>query len=103
MSASTDEKQLADVSAERNDLFMLVMALAKKLGSGYTVGVKDADTEWPILFVDDPSGEQISVHVAHNEIESVLLSHKYPYVWNGHTSADKHISIRKIVKAEFSK
>lgn len=68
------------------DRNMAVQALAKVAQKlGYNIGIKD-DPEWPILYIDLPTG-QVSWHIPKNELIEVFPV--YSGKWDGHDLKEK--------------
>ena len=68
------------------DRNMAVQVLAKMANQlGYNIGIKD-DPEWPILYIDLPTG-QVSWHIPKNELIEVFQ--EYSGKCDGHTLKDK--------------
>lgn len=87
----TESNTLQDAYCDRNQAAMLAARLAWMLG--YTVGWKDNedDPDWPILFVELPTG-QVSWHVPRDEAAGPMgstLPFSYWGQWDGHTVEEK--------------
>ncbi len=93
------DKTLDQVYRQRTEVFMLAMALAKKLG--YEVGVR-GDDEWPVLVLVLDNGEEVALHAAASDVQPELLAHKTKRKYDGHSDDDKEKRIRAVVAQEFS-
>jgi hypothetical protein len=78
---------------DRNLCAQAMVKMAMKLG--YSVGIKE-DPEWPVLYVDLPSG-QVSWHIPRNEI--VCSFPKYQGKWDGHRVEEKRDRMIKFLEA----
>lgn len=79
---------------DRNQAVQVIAKLAYQLG--YKCGVKE-DKEWPILYVDLPSG-QVSWHIPANEMIGAFP--EYDDGWDGHDVEEKRERLRKFIMGE---
>ena len=79
------------------DRNLAVQALAK-MGEkcGYKVGIKD-DPEWPILYINLPTG-QVSWHIPKNELIEVFPT--YAGKWDGHDLKEKRKRLIDFIEVE---
>jgi len=70
-----------EVYADRNLLAQLAAALAQRCGFRVGVGVDDAEPDWPLIYIDLPSG-QVSWHVPKAEL--VVQLDPYKEKWDGY-------------------
>lgn len=64
---------------------LVVQALAYAMAAGLPCGFAPSDdTAWPVVFIDLPTGLQVSWHLP-----------AYPGQYNGHTTAEKYAAIRE--------
>ena len=61
------------------------VALAKSLGLGSGFRIDPAEPEWPVAYIELPTG-QVSWHMP-----------QYPATWDGHSSDEKYERIRRYV------
>ena len=83
---------LDDAYTDRN---LAVLALAKlAMRAGFRVGVKP-DDEWPILYVDLPTG-QVSWHIKASD----MVGEWPPYdgEWDGHDLEEKRRRVKEFLK-----
>lgn len=71
----------------RYGLVLDAMALAHRLKLQAGVRIDPEDTEWPVAFIELPTG-QVSWHIPPHPVE-----------WDGHTTEEKYNRIRGFVHA----
>ena len=92
---------LDDAYLDRNMAVQAFALLAQK--AGYTVGVKEdpKNPEWPILYIDLPTG-QVSWHLPRHEIIPL-----WPYMpiyqaeWDGHDTEEKRTRLYYFINDGF--
>ena len=98
----TDQSStLDDAYLDRNMAVQALALLAQQVG--YTVGIKEdpEEPEWPILFIDLPTG-QVSWHLPRHQIIPL-----WPYLWtydkewDGHDLEEKRIRLHKFIEDGF--
>ncbi|MHB1708778.1 MAG: hypothetical protein ACYCT2_04800 [Thermoplasmataceae archaeon] len=78
------------------DRNLVVQAMAKMaLQLGYKVGVRERGKEWPILYVDLPTG-QVSWHIPASELAGGFQD--YEGEWDGHDVQEKRGRLRKYLE-----
>ena len=82
----------AEAYYDRNQAVMAMARLAQM--NGMTVGVKGDDPEWPIVFIDLPTG-QVSWHIPAAEMRSPLP--EYAGEWDGHALDEKRSRIESFI------
>ena len=80
---------------DRNLAVQVLAVLAKQ--NGYQTGIRNREDEWPILYVDLPSG-QVSWHISKNEIAASFPD--YPVEWDGHDLEKKRDRLRQFLEAQ---
>ena len=79
------------------DRNLAVQALAKVAQQlGYNIGIKD-DLEWPILYIELPTG-QVSWHIPKNELIEVFPT--YAGKWDGHALKEKRKRLIDFIEVE---
>lgn len=81
----------SDAYFDRNQAVLALARLAK--AQGLVVGVKE-DPEWPILFIDLPTG-QVSWHIAKKELVGEWP--EYSGVWDNHTLEEKRERMKRFI------
>lgn len=80
---------LMECYTDRN---LAVLALARlAVKSGYRAGVRERESDWPIITVDLPSG-QVTWHVPRRDVPDDLPD--YPAEWDGHNLREKQDRVR---------
>ena len=83
------------------DRDLIAQALARMaLEVGYSAGVKFRESEWPIIYVDLPTG-QVSWHIKHVELLQGLPD--YPGEWDKHDLEEKRDRIKEYAKGNQNK
>lgn len=83
------------IYTERNQCISLIVRMAQALG--LPIGTKiDAESSWPIVFVDLPSG-QVSWHIPIDELRFFPALPAYPNDWDGHSTEEKY---RRVVQPQ---
>lgn len=83
------------------DRDLLAQALARMaLEMGYKAGVRFRDTEWPIIYVDLPTG-QVSWHIKQEELLQGLPD--YPGEWDNHGLKEKRGRVKEYAKGNTGK
>lgn len=77
---------------DRNMAVQVLTKMANQLG--YNIGIKD-DPEWPILYIDLPTG-QVSWHIPRNELIGTYP--KYTGKWDGHDVEEKRNRLIKFLE-----
>lgn len=103
MSITTAEdlwkKKINGAYTERNMCISLIVRMA--IAQGLKTGVRP-DTEWPVVFVELPSG-QVSWHIPSEEFHKFFPSmNKYDGEWDGHTPEEKYRRVmgeKQIIRA----
>lgn len=91
-----DQFKSTDPYYDRNQLVIAFMLLCNKLG--YNVGIKEYDSEWPIIFIDLPTG-QISYHVPKEFVDEFSIEiPEYNYEWDGHTLEEKRLNLYTFIQ-----
>lgn len=82
-------EQINKVYTERNACVGMALVMAKKLG--YRIGIKTEDPEWPIIFIDLPTG-QVSWHIAKNDLIGYFPDRivEYQGDYDGHNFTEKY-------------
>jgi len=88
----TESSTLDDAYFDRSQAVQAFARLAQ--ADGYRVGIKP-DDEWPILFIDLPTG-QVSWHIKAGELVGDWP--EYPDEWDGHDLNEKRERIYKFLK-----
>ncbi len=89
-----DSNSKEEAYLDRN---LVVQALAKlAMDQGLNVGIKQ-DKEWPILYIDFPTG-QVSWHIPAAELVRALP--EYNGKWDGHDLEEKRKRIKEFLEAE---
>ncbi|MCL4332906.1 MAG: hypothetical protein M1162_05265 [Candidatus Thermoplasmatota archaeon] len=78
---------------DRNLAVQVLARMAIQLG--YKVGVRDRGKDWPILYVDLPTG-QVSWHLPSSELIGNFP--EYDVVWDGHNVEEKRGRLSKFVE-----
>ncbi len=78
---------------DRNLAVQVLAVLARQLG--YQTGIRNREDEWPILYVELPSG-QVSWHIPKAEI--VAFFPGYPCEWDGHNLKEKRERMRRFLE-----
>ena len=78
---------------DRNLAVQILAVMARHLR--YNIGVKNRKDEWPILYVDLPTG-QVSWHIPKEEI--VAYFPDYPGEWDGHDVTEKRDRLRQFLE-----
>lgn len=99
----TDEQAIEAIEAyeDRNLLALLCGELARELG--YTTGfrVDPDEPDWPVLIITLPTG-QISYHLPKALVTELFPTLKmHPDRWDGHTTEQKRLRIKKHVGRQF--
>lgn len=89
---------LNDVYADRNRLAQLAAYLAVQCGWRAGFEVKLSDAEWPVLYIDLPTG-QVSWHIPRAE---ELPAGRYEGAWDGHDNTQKAHRIMALVAGQNS-
>ena len=77
---------------------LLALALARALhDGGHRVGWRDRGSEWPILTMDLPTGEQVSYHLPADEATRGAQLPDYADEWDGHDLAEKQRRVLRYV------
>ena len=79
---------------DRNLAVQVLAFLASR--NGYRVGIRKRNDEWPILYVDLPTG-QVSWHIPKGEVAAYFPD--YPGEWDGHNVAEKRERLRQFLEA----
>lgn len=83
----TDQSStLQDAYFDRNQAVQVLARLAKELGLEIGIGIDPDEPEWPVLFVDLPTG-QVSWHLSKNEVVGEWPS--YDGEWDGSDLEEK--------------
>ena len=91
----TENESTPDEAYLDRNLAVQVMAkMAQELH--YRVGVKDEKTDWPILYVDLPTG-QVSWHIPKKELMGDLPI--YEGKWDGHDLETKRNRLKAYIEA----
>lgn len=84
-----ESSTLEDAYRDRN---LAVLALARlAIKSGHRAGLRDRDSDWPIVTIDLPTG-QVTWHIPRAEAPPDLPD--YPDEWDGHNLAQKQERVR---------
>jgi hypothetical protein len=78
---------------DRN-LGVQVLALLA-MRQGYRIGIRNREDDWPILYVDLPTG-QVSWHIPKDEI--VAFFPDYPGEWDSHDLKEKRDRLRRFLE-----
>ena len=62
---------------------------------GYHMGIRNRNDEWPILYIDLPTG-QVSWHLPSQEL--VKNFPDYMGEWDGHDVVEKHIRLMRFIE-----
>ncbi len=79
----------------RNLAVQVLAVMARHLG--YNVGVKNWNVEWPILYVDPPTG-QVSWYIPKEEITAYFRD--YSGDWDGHSVNEKRNRLMRFLEAQ---
>jgi hypothetical protein len=83
----------AEAYEDRN---LAVQALAARwLLGGDTVGIRDRDSEWPILVAEVAIGWQLSWHIPRSDFVDLDAWPDFDKEWDGHTRDEKNETLRK--------
>ena len=80
---------------DRNLAVQIFAVMARHIG--YNVGVKNRNDEWPILYVDLPTG-QVSWHIPKEEIAAYFPD--YSDEWDGHNVNEKRNRLMRFLEAQ---
>jgi len=94
-----NQASMDEVYEDRNLLVQLVARLAGQLGIRTGIGVDEKEPEWPVIYVDLPTG-QVSWHVPRDEL---LISLGRYDSWDGHSTADKRVRIERFLSENDSR
>ncbi len=78
---------------DRNLAVQVLAILARQ--QGYQIGIRNREDDWPILYVDLPTG-QVSWHIPKDEIVALLPD--YPGEWDGHDLKEKRDRLRRFLE-----
>ena len=78
---------------DRNLAVQVLAILANQ--KGYQIGIRNREDDWPILYVDLPTG-QVSWHIPKDEIVALLPD--YPGEWDGHDLKEKRDRLRRFLE-----
>ena len=78
---------------DRNLAVQVLAILARQ--QGYQIGIRNREDDWPILYVDLPTG-QVSWHIPKDEIVALLPD--YPGEWEGHDLKEKRDRLRRFLE-----
>jgi hypothetical protein len=82
---------------DRNQAAMLAAKLARELGYETGWRVNEDDPDWPILFIELPTG-QVSWHIPMAEaLDHNVVMHRQPQPWDGHDLEEKRHRILQYV------
>ena len=79
---------LEDAYADRNQAVQVLARLAKMLGYRVGIGIDLDEPEWPVLFVDLPTG-QVSWHLPKDEVLGKWLPYDGDLAWDGSDLQEK--------------
>ena len=79
-----------DAYLDRNLAVQVIAVMANRLG--YYMGIRNRNDEWPILYIDLPTG-QVSWHLPSNELVGNFPD--YTGEWDGHDVMEKR---RRIIR-----
>ena len=78
---------------DRNLAVQVLAVLARQ--QGYQVGIRNREDDWPILYVDLPTG-QVSWHIPKDEIAALFPD--YPGEWDGHDLKENRDRLRRFLE-----
>jgi hypothetical protein len=78
---------------DRNLAVQVIAVMANRLG--YHMGIRNRNDEWPILYIDLPTG-QVSWHLPSQELIGNFPD--YMGEWDGHDVVEKRDRLRKFVE-----
>ena len=78
---------------DRNLAVQVLAILAKQ--KGYQIGIRNREDDWPILYVDLPTG-QVSWHIPKDEIVALLPD--YPGEGDSHDLKEKRDRLRRFLE-----
>lgn len=90
MSDLGSQEDINKVYTERNACVGMAYIMATALG--YNVGVKVEDPQWPIIFIDLPTG-QVSWHIPIGDLASYFPYGRIPAYsgeYDGHSTEEKY-------------
>src|SRR5271157_237779 len=98
----TSLNQINKVYTERNAVVGMALTMAKKLG--YHVGIKVEDPDWPIIFINLPTG-QVSWHIAKEDLIGYFPDsiEEYAEKYDGHTTVEKYGRLVGYAQGEYPK
>ena len=89
MEERTESSTLDDAYFDRNQAVMLAACFACITGREVGWQENPEDPEWPILYVDLPTG-QVSWHMPRSQrVLGPGALGEYPFKWDGHTVEEK--------------
>lgn len=78
------------------DRNLAVLAWARTLhDAGHRVGWRDRGSDWPLLTMDLPTGEQVSYHLPQDASWAIPGLPDYPDSWDGHDLEEKQERVRR--------
>ncbi len=98
MHSEITQDMLNEVYADRNRLAQLASHLAARLGYATGFDVTPQDPEWPVLYIDLPTG-QVSWHIPRAQ---VWPHYTYQGTWDGHDNTVKANRILALVSGQNS-
>ena len=90
--AINESSTLEDAYFDRGQAVLALAKLAR--AQGYDVGVKSDDPEWPILFIDLPTG-QVSWHFKASELQGDWP--EYSGQWDNHNLEEKRSRVKEFI------
>jgi hypothetical protein len=94
MALDTKGPSLDDVYQDRNLVVQLAAILAQRLGFQVWVGVDKDEPDWPVIYIDLPTG-QVSWHIPQHELIAKLNPSEEK--WDGHSPEEKQQRIREFL------
>jgi hypothetical protein len=84
-----DMSEKRSVYAERSRCVIALARLAMAQGHRAGFGVDPAEPDWPVLYIDLPSG-QVSWHLTADDRAMAPDIGAYEGTWDGHDTAEKY-------------
>lgn len=101
MSDLGTQEETSKVYRERNIAVALAARLALELGYSVAIHTSDDDPEWPVVFIDLPTG-QVSWHIPYDEVLEYFppLAEMVVNPWDGHSTDEKHLRVMRFASRE---
>ena len=96
MSEKTQSDSMTEAYFDRNQAVLLAAALARTLGCNVGIGIDPDEPDWPVVFIELPTGKQASWHLPKSELVGEWPD--YDDAWDGHTLEMKRARIAEYVE-----